>query len=467
MSGELLKTASLKNKTSQVVHPTYQYMVQPPTQGQGNYPITTASGPTVMWQLSGSSVVNLSKSYLRFQFLLPAQGATPNFGYVNINGMKFIDTIIVYPQAGPQVCNLTFAAQYLDCIVRKVPTLQDTLTLDSVAPYTVANTPNGSFYEGTLCPNNAAAGAATVRLDNTSAARYTEAKYFVASGSNADMYLDVAIPFQNIYDTILSVDKDMMWKTNLNINITFNSLAKIAWLSTSGSNPTSGAAPALAVDAGGESAAIINPYIWLAVQKNEELNKIIGDKVNSKEGYKFPIPWVTSSQVSIAAGANNPQVFLNPGLGSHVKKIIWGVYPQNPATPNLYYDKNNLAGAKISQFRTNINNIPIQLTPFVPANGDDWLACRDKLRGSEMQSFNEYLYNWSYQDDFTCLPRKDLYSTIYPDIPYDNLIDGLPLLDQQQILYNVISTSAVALTNYFFIVSTKHVTLADGVVTVQ
>ncbi len=79
---------------------------------------------------------------------------------------------------------------------------------------------------------------------------------------------------------------------------------------------------------------------------------------------------------------------------------------------------------------------------------------REKLRKSNMLSFNEYLYNWSYVENFTGDDKKFL-KTLYPEVSEENLIDGLPLVGQ--LTYNVISTSVVNLTNYFFTIFQREI----------
>jgi hypothetical protein len=346
--------------------------------------------------------------------------------------------------------------------------LQDVLTWDTPATYASGAGPNNTFYEG-LAPNNTAAGAITTRLDNTAGARYTEAKYIIAgAGANTGFLIDVKIPLSQFKDTILGIDHDLYFNGNqLTIQLIFNRLSNFAWLGTSGTNPTTGAAAAVAVDPGNAAniCAIVNPYIWMAVEQNKDIQEIIIKKCQSKEGLSFKVPWLYCQSQAIGGGGNNPQVFWNASQGSHVKKNYWSVYPTTPATPNLIYDKSNLGGAKISQFQTFVNSIAVQQQPLIPANGDDFLYRRDQLRGSEIQSLNEFLYNWSYIEDFTAIDKKKLMQYLWPDVPEDNLIDGLPM-GADQIQYMIQSTSLSNLTNYFFTVFQREVRIGDGQITI-
>lgn len=108
----LLKSNAINFKQGNVVHSTYQYQKQTPIQGLGNYPVTTNQGPTVTFQLP-STVMNLSQSYLCFSFFMPAQGAG-NFGWLNQNGFKFIDSLLVQPMGAPQLAYATYVSQYME-----------------------------------------------------------------------------------------------------------------------------------------------------------------------------------------------------------------------------------------------------------------------------------------------------------------------------------------------------------------
>jgi hypothetical protein len=294
-------------------------------------------------------------------------------------------------------------------------------------------------------------------------------KYAISGGTaNTGFLIDVKIPLSQFKETILGVDHDLWFNGNqLTIQLIFNRLSNFRWLSTNATNPSVGAAAFVAVDPGNTAniCSVVNPYIWMAVEQNKDIQDLIVKRCQSKEGLAFKIPWLYSQSQLIGAGGNNPQVFWNASQGSHVMRNYWSVYPTSPATPNLVYDKNNLSGAKITQFQTFINSIAIQQQPLVPANGDDFLYNRNPLRTSDIQSLSEFLYNWSYIEDFTSAEKRKLGKYLWPEVPEDNLIDGLPL-GSEQMQYMIQSTSAVNLTNYFFTVFLREVRIGDGQITI-
>ncbi len=191
----------------------------------------------------------------------------------------------------------------------------------------------------------------------------------------------------------------------------------------------------------------------VVIEQNPTICKEIMEKCASDSGLNFKVDYPFEWNQSISSGGNNINTFYNSGQRSHIKKIYWSTYPTG-ATYNLIYDKSDLAAAKITQFQTFINGIAVQQFSFVPLNGDDYLYMREKLRESNILSFNEYLYNWCWVEDFLG-DDKEFIKTLYPDLPEENLIDDLPLVGQ--VTYQVISISATNLTNYFFTIFQRQV----------
>ena len=404
--------------------------------------------------------MNLCKNRLFSTIMIPAQGAG-NYSWMNVSGFKPISRVTVQPQGGSLVMDVNFFDRYMDCTARRCQKYSDVLTWDAAVPYNaVAAIPgaSGTFYEG-LIPSNFAAADTAVRLDNSALAKNDESEYAVSSGANAAFYFDFKLSFDKLVDTILALDKDLYWKgDNLTVTIYWNSLANYCWMGTSGTNPTTGATALTTT-----GAQIQNPYMFVAIEQNPLLCKEVMEKCTSAEGLSFKVGYPFEWMQSIATGGNNINTYYNSGQGSHIQKIYWTAYPTTPATPNLNYDKNNIANAKISQFQSFINGIAVQQYPFIPQNGDDFEYLREKLRGSDILSFNEYLYNWVWVEDFLG-DDKQFLQDLYPSVPKENLVDGLPLIGQ--VNYQIVATSAAALSNYFFTVFLREIRIANSGITI-
>ena len=432
---------SINYKNANVIHGDYQWTKLYPIEGLTNYPLASTQGATTTFQLS-PNVFNLSKVKLCGTLALPAQGAN-NYSFTNVKGFKLINRITVQPQAGtsPYLMDFIDLDRYLDIVSRKEFSFSDVQTWDPAQTYANART-GTTFFEG-LIPSNFPA-ATGVRLDNSAMIKPgQESQWVCAGGVNSATYLDFKFGFDKFVDTILAIDHDLFWNSNLTVTIYWNTLNRYTWMLTSATNPTTGAA-FLPVTAG---AAIQNPYVMLPIQNNKIIKKDIMERCLSQGGLTIKLPFIYQQSASINAGGNNIQVYYHSGQGNYLQKIYWTAYPQTPATPNLTYDKNNLALAKITQYYTQLNGENIQQNIIVPTSADEFLMKRNLLRGSDTLCFNEFLYNWSHEENF-CEENYRFLKDIFPEVPEDNLVDGIPMLNQIQ--YNIVFNSAVNLTNVMF-----------------
>jgi len=428
-------------KNTTVIHGEYQWTKLYPIEGLTNYQLASTQGTVTTFQIS-PNVFNLANIKLCGTLALGAQGAN-NYSFTNVNRFKAINRITVQPQAGraPFVMDLVNVDRYLDIISRKEFSFSDVQTWDPAQTYANART-GTTFFEG-LIPSNFPA-ATGVRLDNSAMIKPGKESQWVCAGSvNAAEYLDFKIGFDKFVDTILAVNHDLYWNANLTVTIYWNPLNRYTWMSTFATNPTTGAA-FLPITAG---VAIQNPYLIIPIQDNKIIQKDIKERCMNQGGLTLKIPYIYQQATSINAGGNNFQIYFNSGQGNYLQKIHWTAYPQTPAIPNLTYDKNNLALAKITQYYTQLNGENIQQNIIIPTFADSFLMNRNVLRGSDTLSFNEFLYNWSHVENF-CEENYKFLKDLFPEVPKDNLVDGIPMLNQIQ--YNIVSNSAVNLINVMF-----------------
>ncbi len=450
---ETLKSDSLNYTPVSCVKSTYQYSKTYPQESTSLFTVTNTQGTSTTFQII-PNVVNLSKSYLFFRFSVPTQGAN-NYSWMNCNGAKFFAHMTATIQSGVNVADVNFMDRYVDIISRKVTTVDDALSKDSATVSAAGG--NGTYYEN-LVPNTVATGAVPIRLDGTAANRTLESKYVLASAVNTAFAIDCRISLAEFQDTFFALDKDI-WAggANLTITITWNPLNYL-WYGTSATDP-SAAAAASTVDA-----TVSNCYLWTAIQQNKEINQSIINRCTSPEGLSINIPFVWAYQQSFATGGLNVQQYYTSANGSKLKKIWWALYPTTPATPNLNFNKSNLAAAKLSMVLTQVNGNNIQQTPLVPVIGEDWILSRDKLLHSDILSANEFYYNWSFCDDFTDHNTR-LLQSMWSDMPYDNVVQGLPL--DNSLNYAIQATSTADVTINIYAVCMKELRISkNGIVLV-
>ena len=192
-----------------------------------------------------------------------------------------------------------------------------------------------------------------------------------------------------------------------------------------------------------------NVYMYLAVEQNQDICEKIQAKTRTESGLTIKVPYPFQYTQIFSTGANNPQIQYTNSQGHHIKRIYWTAYPQSLATPNLTYDKNNLAGAtKITAFQTFVNGKAVQQFAYIPQQADDFLYVRERLRKSALQSYNEYLYNWVWEESFCDGRAIPFCQELYPKIPLENTTDGLPIMGSCQ--YSITATSTANLNNFIF-----------------
>jgi hypothetical protein len=163
-------------------------------------------------------------------------------------------------------------------------------------------------------------------------------------------------------------------------------------------------------------------------------------KVMSPEGLTLLFDYVYGNKQAFAAATQQQlQLRFNRGNGLRLKKLYYALTPQNE-TLNSSFDISNINGSKVNNFYTMLNNVrrlDYNVSCLI-ADGEDFMAMKDKLRGSTIQSLNHFQYNWTWLENF-----DDAISPIQePKQPVDivNLEQGLDLNIEQK--YDFVATTS-------------------------
>jgi hypothetical protein len=397
-----------------------------PIEGSQSRTISASGGDVLTFDLPPNSAYNLARSYLSFA-ITPAAGPNPGYNWIPVDTLTSLREIVIQTKGGLQLAYITNLDVYLKAVLKYDTKLSDLLLGDEVA-----NSFNGLSRNDSLV-------AAAVRYDNTaSAINYTEARYLVPGQNNtATPVIMYDIPLSIISNTIFSLDKDLLFGETLQIKITMNSANRLGWYSTSQTNPTSGAT-AIA------SYTITNPFLYLAIEKNETVVNALKMKVMSNEGMNLLFDYVYVNKTAFSPSTQQQlQLRYNRANGLRLKKIYYCLTPGTEAT-NTTYELSNINGAKVSSFYTMLNNIRRLDYNVSCASVDleDWMAMRDKLRGSCIQSSNVYQYNWVWIESF-----DDGVSPLEADKNEVNREQGLDLNVEQK--YDFVATTANNAHNHY------------------
>ena len=107
----------------------------------------------------------------------------------------------------------------------------------------------------------------------------------------------------------------------------------------------------------GNTLTIINLMFLAAIETNPVIENLIKAKVASAEGLQLLMPMVYYNKLTIgAATTQNLTARYNRAHGIKLKKLYWS--PYNIAEGSFTsFDNDNMAGAKVTQFYTMINNM--------------------------------------------------------------------------------------------------------------
>ncbi|EGG24697.1 hypothetical protein DFA_02941 [Cavenderia fasciculata] len=235
------------------------------------------------------------------------------------------------------------------------------------------------------------------RYDGTSCDRaFTEPDY-LSSGfaANTAVNLNVTIPFNELYESIISLDKDIMLNETLLVRFVWSELPNIGFGAdaslTPQTNPVALTAPA--------GPNVQGMEIHLAVEKRFDIIQNLQQKIASSEGFSLLIPYCYTTTASLTCTNQPVSLRLNRLNGITLERIYHSLFVTASVANSAIYN-NNVAATNLEHFYTNINNTRRMQYDYYPIVNDDYKALRDKLIDSTIQTPNIHNYNWCWLDRF-------------------------------------------------------------------
>jgi hypothetical protein len=302
----------------------------------------------------------------------------------------------------------------------------------------------------------------TTTTANSSNVSYLENKYLEVSAANTAAIDYYEISLDTFKNTLLSVDKDLVFGEILLMRIVWNQGTKIAWASDSATVPdhyTDGASPINSVG----NFTVNGLTLYLAIEQNEEISKAVYSKM--KSGMHVLIPAVVSGKTNITASSSQSlSTRLNSGHGRTLMRTYFAPF-YTAESISTTYNHTNVANDKVVDLYTLVNNVRQQeYNVTCTANTDlDYMLMKKTLHGSVVLSKDIYKYNWFFSDNFDHVKSMDEEK----NVDESNLICGLPLTEE--IKYDVYMTTAS--TNgynwYSFFVVSRILSISPDKITVQ
>jgi hypothetical protein len=444
---ETIVSKELDYRPLSVNEPFYSYTRIFPQSGSTTTTIN-AGGNDTIFELPPTKAYNLAKSWFEFQLTIP--GVNNESLLVFADFIPYFRQIQVYTRGGLFLMDLNDAHLQSKMTMKINKKLTDTLnsyikrsddtTIQTYIPCYASNAfkndPLATRYSGSDADKN-----------------FTEPAYFVITNIGvANLTLNVTIYFKEIWDTILSIDHDIIFNETILVRFVWNSMTNIGCSS----------------DNNGDSHSFVNPItvrqmeLHLAIEENLSITSGLLSKIASPEGFSLIIPYTYSNSISLTGTSNTVTLRINRANGLTLDKIYHSVFDAyDPAFPNYgVYDNNNTNAAKVQSFYTNLNNQKMNQYDFSINNEDDYKVLRPILLDSTIQTSNIYYYNWTWVQLF----RQ---GTIMPQYNSDNIIQGIDLNQGEQ-KWDFVATVVAPVNNYnhqsFVVCKRKLVITSAGIV---
>ena len=362
-----------------------------------------------------TQVVNLSKSRIAFDLLIPAQGAGLA-SWIHADPLSLFSRIQLLTRGGTSIMDITDCNKY-SAVVQPITTPMTEIVQRSgggVSARTVASgdtTTAVSVYQliqgiqcsGVTNTSNYRPSSSSGAVTETSQISILEQRYlFGSSVLNTNLALSYQIALENLEHTILSVNKNLYFGENLILSITFNPLNSFAWYSSSVSDPNGTAVVALA-----GSTNVLNLSLYLKVEQNPAIIRGFQEKLTSAEGLSITCPYVYTSKVNTGPSSTTCSLNfrLNRGYGQRLLRVYSTLF-NNSETFSLALDRcneyNGSSGpAKLNNYRTLLNSVQLQDYQIDCTRSEDWLINSDLIEGSSISSVDQYKYQFVHIDDFS------------------------------------------------------------------
>jgi len=463
MSSYYAMTPQLNFSVSDNMVPRYRYAKIPLNNlSSGQVPFNQTSQTLVEIKIPASTCFNLSKSFITYQYTVPAKaavGAINYFGAVHENGFDF-QQVFFGSGSGLGIVDMTYANRYK----KAVQNLRNTFEQDFQGGFQDQTT---QFYPARQAGANnvypQSLDGLTAGVLNASPINNTDSQQLVFSNAvGTALQVTRQIPLSVLKDTFFEMDKDVVFGSDMYLRLFTAALQQMIFYTPNQANPHIGAV----AFTNANPVNAINFYLQLAIEENIDIRNSLLMSL-AKGSIKMNIPYTYCYRFSSTTATANLSLTLTKNYGKSLNRVLFVPFNAQEFT-NYSYDHSNMNGVKVSQIQTTLNGRPLQdsiiqcynpylapstLTPNIfsqAANfggvvdfAGDWRQIREFAKGSCLQSYPHFQANWLFQDSWGIPPLLDEKASGRPWYQND---EGLSLIDSGDLVYSIqASCPAVAL----------------------
>lgn len=390
----------------------------------GNSQITLdpVSSQTLQFKLP-AKVYNLSKSFLTYNINFASAGASgANYAFADV-GLEMAQSITFGNSAGMNVVDVNHVNNYLS-VARKIDTsIDDFESSDITEGMSKAVTKTSNWFPPTF---NAPAGniyglAAGVSLVG---ATENEPRYVQSNSAlNTNLVVSRNFPLGAISGTLFAMDRDLYFADNMYLRIQTAPSSKVAYTSTSVTDPSAGAA-ALATQP-----TLTNITLYLAMEEDQLIIDSIQEKFRQgKLEFTIPFTYNVATFSSVGSVLATTSVSLTSQFGKLLKRMLYFLMPSQEIL-NIAYDHENFNASKVTSYQTALDSVNLQdgfLSCVQPSTAnptailDDFRENRKYLKDSAIQNSAAYQLNWFHVDSWSDKSSD-------PNVPDSNVMEGVDL----------------------------------------
>jgi len=413
----------------------YKYSMVNPQSGGNTLSLAGLNQPQVVFELP-SQAFNLSRTYLNFDYIVPAQGAG-RCAWLWQDVLSLVENMRLRTSSNIELMRLENVRMFTKLLKKDID-LSKYLTMDN---YEILHSHRGEAKWG---ENKFPDGVTSLPLLHPA---YLQSAGRVQAPDPAQQgqFIDVNEPSRlqrvrfnlgALIGTIFELDKSLYFPESLFLHVTFGPWNRIGFR---GGSITNASTQRAALDTANNTLDISNLHLALAIEDNKDVISLLMNTVNST-GLSLQIT-IQSFVNPIQGSQQTVTVRLASGMGQKLRRIFHTCIRQDyEADFKTAYNISNATyqAANDSYVPDNVSSYYVMVDnnrvsgefDIDCARGEDWLVNRKHLQKSVIQSRDDYEREWHHQQDFSGI-REDPSETV-DGVSKDNISDGLDLLTKER-----------------------------------
>jgi hypothetical protein len=430
-------------------------------------PVTSLVGSVsqnITFQIDGSTVLNMSKSSITYNYQVTAPVGTFYNAFEDICGLELASAITFFPNQGTNMVALYNPGLYAKILPKlDVPLDVYTANDDTTGFHLAKNALNvlpvpitGAVGNSYCLPANS---YNATDLNQPQYIRTAAVGTAIAPGGGTVYTFSRVIPLGQLTGTMFSLKHDQFFGSTMNLQLATAPVSNFGFTTTALST---GAAILNTPAANVSNISLSSVQLNLSVQMDPDIVDKVMRKAKSGS-LRYLCPYITVIPTMLPAGQSSASINLSSALGKKVKRITNVSQYQTPAiAATSVYDISNVSGSKIQNYYTSFANQQLQrktnnncviANTASPTNVlDDYRENKRFLVDTCLQDAIAYQYNWSHTDSFGNKSNV-------PNSLDSNQIDEGYTLPMGNTLYSFSCQAAAPLNLYTFVETMREVAI--------